>query len=226
VIFGGRDAWIWWDWVTRNTDRILDALRQHLWFTVLTVGIAFVLSLPAGVLIQRRRTLRAPVLGLAGLLYTIPSLAFFALLSRWPGIFNLWTALIPLIVYNLYILIRAVVVGLDAVDRSVLDAANGMGYRPWRRLTSVELPLAMPSILAGLRLATVTTVGLVTVTAVLGADRGGLGRLMYDGFFNFFRTPVTVATILTVALAVFLDVVIIGTGRLLAPWSKARRRRA
>ena len=112
----------------------------------------------------------------------------------------------------------------DPVDRSVLDAANGMGYRPWRRLTRVELPLAMPSILAGLRLATVTTVGLVTVTAVLGADRGGLGRLMYDGFFNFFRTPVTVATILTVALAVVLDVLIIGTGRLLAPWSKARRR--
>ena len=111
------------------------------------------------------------MLGVAGVLYTIPSLAAFTLLVTWLGLFSLWTALIPLITYNLYILIRAVLVGLDGVDRSVLDASTGMGYRPTRRLFEVELPLAMPSMLAGLRLATVTTVGLVTVTAVLGAGR-------------------------------------------------------
>ena len=134
------------------------------------------------------------MLAVAGILYTIPALAAFALLVGWLGLFSLWTAMIPLIAYTFYILIRAVIVGLDGVDPAVLDAATGMGYRPTKRLLQVELPLAMPSILAGLRLATVTTVGLVTVTAVLG--QGGFGRLIYDGLFNFFRTPVTVGTVL------------------------------
>jgi osmoprotectant transport system permease protein len=222
MIFGGKDAWVWWDWVTRSTDEILDALRQHLWFTLLAVSIGFAISLPLGILIQRRRRLRGPVLAVAGILYTIPALAAFALLVGWLGLFSLWTAMIPLIAYTLYILIRAVIVGLDGVDPAVLDAATGMGYRPTRRLLQVELPLAMPSILAGLRLATVTTVGLVAVTAVLG--QGGLGRLMYDGLSNFFRTPVTVGTVLTVALAVGLDVLIVVAGRLLAPWARARSR--
>ena len=222
MIFGGKDAWVWWDWVTRSTDEILDALRQHLWFTLLAVSIGFAISLPLGILIQRRRRLRGPVLAVAGILYTIPALAAFALLVGWLGLFSLWTAMIPLITYTFYILIRAVIVGLDGVDPAVLDAATGMGYRPTKRLLQVELPLAMPSILAGLRLATVTTVGLVTITAVLG--QGGLGRLIYDGLFNFFRTPVTVGTVLTVALAVGLDVAIVVAGRLLAPWSKVKAR--
>ena len=222
MIFGGKDAWVWWDWVTRSTDEILDALRQHLWFTLLAVSIGFAISLPLGIFIQRRRRLRGPVLAVAGILYTIPALAAFALLVGWLGLFSLWTAMIPLITYTFYILIRAVIVGLDGVDPAVLDAATGMGYRPTKRLLQVELPLAMPSILAGLRLATVTTVGLVTVTAVLG--QGGFGRLIYDGLYNFFRTPVTVGTVLTVALAVGLDVLIVVAGRLLAPWAKARSR--
>ena len=192
------------------------------WFTLLAVSIGFAISLPLGILIQRRRRLRGPVLAVAGILYTIPALAAFALLVGWLGLFSLWTAMIPLITYTFYILIRAVIVGLDGVDPAVLDAATGMGYRPTKRLLRVELPLAMPSILAGLRLATVTTVGLVTVTAVLG--QGGFGRLIYDGLFNFFRTPVTVGTVLTVALAVGLDVLIVVAGRLLAPWAKARSR--
>ena len=221
MIFGDKDAWIWWDWVTRNTDQITGALRQHLWYTLLAIVISFVIAVPVGIFIHRRRRLRGPVLGVAGVLYTIPSLAAFALLVAWLGLFSLWTALIPLIAYNLYILIRAVVVGLDGVDPAVLDASTGMGYRPMRRLVRVELPLATPSIMAGLRLATVTTVGLVTVTAVLG--QGGFGRLIYDGLYNFFRTPVSVGTIGTVALAVALDVLLIGATRALTPWSRARR---
>lgn len=220
MIFGDKDAWIWWDWVTRNTSRITGALQQHLWYTLLALVISFVIAMPVGIFIHRRRRLRGPVLGVAGVLYTIPSLAAFALLVAWLGLFSLWTALIPLIAYNLYILIRAVVVGLDGVDPAVLDASTGMGYRPMRRLVRVELPLATPSIMAGLRLATVTTVGLVTVTAVLG--QGGFGRLIYDGLFNFFRTPVSIGTIGTVMLAVVLDVVLIGATRVLTPWSRAR----
>jgi osmoprotectant transport system permease protein len=222
MIFGGKDAWIWWDWVTRSTDEILAALRQHVWYTLLAVGLGLVISLPVGVLIHRRRRWRGLVLAVAGVLYTIPALAAFAFLVGWLGLFNLWTAMIPLITYTLYILIRAVVVGLDGVDPAVLDAATGMGYRPMRRLLQVELPLALPSILAGLRLATVTTVGLVTITAVLG--EGGLGRLIYDGLYSFFRTPVTVGTVLTVALAVALDLLIVLAGRILAPWARLRTR--
>ena len=222
MIFGGKDAWIWWDWVTRNTSKILAALQQHLWYTGLALGIAVALSLPLGLYIHRHQRWRGPVLGVAGVLYTIPSLAAFTLLTTWLGLFSIWTALIPLITYNLYILVRSVLVGLDGVDKSVLDASTGMGYRPTRRLFEVELPLAMPSMLAGLRLATVTTVGLVTVTAVLGA--GGFGRLIYDGLFNFFRTPVTVGTVCTVALAVVLDVLIILMGRVMTPWTRARRK--
>jgi osmoprotectant transport system permease protein len=219
MIFGGKDAWIWWDWVTRSTDEILAALRQHVWYTLLAVGLGLVISLPVGVLIHRRRRWRGLVLAVAGVLYTIPALAAFAFLVGWLGLFNLWTAMIPLITYTLYILIRAVVVGLDGVDPAVLDAATGMGYRPMRRLLQVELPLALPSILAGLRLA---TVGLVTITAVLG--EGGLGRLIYDGLYSFFRTPVTVGTVLTVALAVALDLLIVLAGRILAPWARLRTR--
>lgn len=222
MIFGGKDAWIWWDWVTRNTSKILGALQQHLWYTLLALLFSFVIAVPVGIFIHRRHRLRGPVLGVAGVLYTVPALAAFALLVAWLGLFSLWTALIPLITYNLYILIRAVVVGLDGVDPAVLDASTGMGYRPMRRLVRVELPLATPSIMAGLRLATVTTVGLVTVTAVLG--QGGFGRLIYDGLFNFFRTPVTIGAVCTVALAVVLDVVLIGVGRVLTPWTRARGR--
>ena len=222
MIFGGRDSWIWWDWVTSNTGKILGALQQHLWYTALAIGISLLVSVPVGIGIHRLHHLRGPVLGVAGIFYTIPSLAAFTLLATWLGLFSLWTALIPLITYNLYILIRAVLVGLDGVDSAVLDASTGMGYTSRRRLLKVELPLAMPSILAGLRLATVTTVGLVTVTAVLG--EGGFGRLIYDGLFNFFRTPVTVGTILTVALAVVLDLLIIVVGRFLTPWTRVRAR--
>jgi osmoprotectant transport system permease protein len=220
VIFGGKDAWIWWDWVTRNTEKILGALQQHLWYTLLALLFSFVIAVPIGILIHRRRRLRGPVLGVAGILYTIPALAAFALLVAWLGLFSLWTALIPLIAYNLYILIRAVVIGLDGVDPAVLDASTGMGYRSWKRLVQVELPLATPSIMGGVRLATVTTVGLVTITAILG--QGGFGRLIYDGLFNFFRTPVTVGAICTVVLAVLLDVALIGVGRALTPWTRVR----
>ena len=177
MIFGGKDAWIWWDWVTRNTDEILDALRQHLWYTLLAVGIGFVISLPLGIFIQRRRrSAWARCWPSPGSSTRSPSLAAFALLVAWLG---------PL----------QPVDGADPADRlqpvhphpgrrrrastaSTRPCSTprpGMGYRPTRRLLQVELPLAMPSIMAGLRLATVTTVGLVTVTAVLGPGRASAG---------------------------------------------------
>jgi osmoprotectant transport system permease protein len=122
------------------------------------------------------------------------------------------------------ILIRNIVAGLDGVPPDVREAAQGMGYRPVRQLFSVELPLALPAIVAGIRIATVTTIGLITVTALIG--QGGLGQFMIDGFQRDFRTPLTVGIILSVALAVVADLLLVGAQRLVSPWARAERRRS
>jgi osmoprotectant transport system permease protein len=128
------------------------------------------------------------------------------------------SAEIPLIGYNVLILVRNVLVGLDSVPPEVLDAADGMGYRPLARLVRVELPLALPAILAGLRVATVSTIGLVTITAVIGV--GGLGQLILRGLVESFHTPLVVATVLSIALALLADLILAGAQRLAIPWAR------
>jgi osmoprotectant transport system permease protein len=220
VIFAqGPESWIWWSWVASHTDDIVDALRQHVVFTVVAVGAGLLLSLPLAVVAHQWRWLLGPVLGTAGILYTIPSLAAFALLVPYTGLTTL-TALVPLVTYTLFILVRSTTAGLDAVPPDVLDAADGMGFRRARRLLRVELPLALPAIVAGVRLATVTTVGLVTITSLI--TYGGLGRLIYDGFSRDFRTPLVVGAVLSVALAVVADLLLALLGRLLTPWTRTR----
>lgn len=216
----GADGWLWWSWVGDHTDDIVAALREHLVLTVVAVVLGIVVSLPLALAAQRWRILLAPTLAIAGVLYTIPSLAAFMLLVPYTGLTRT-TALIPLVTYTVFIIVRSVITGLDAVDPAVLDAADGMGYPRRRRLWRVELPLALPTILAGIRLATVTTVGLVTVTALIGY--GGLGGLIYDGFGRNFKTPVTVGIVLSVVLAIVLDLAIAGIGRLAAPWTRRAR---
>ena len=130
----------------------------------------------------------------------------------------------PLVAYTLLILIRNIVAGLDGVPPEVREAAQGMGYRRTRQLFSVELPLALPAIVAGIRIATVTTIGLITVTALIG--QGGLGQFMIDGFQRDFRTPLTVGIILSVVLAVIADLLLVGAQRLASPWVRAERRRS
>jgi osmoprotectant transport system permease protein len=161
------------------------------------------------------------VLAITGVLYTIPSLALFALLLPLTGL-SRTTALIPLTLYTLLILVRNTVTGLDGVPPEVKDAATGMGYSPSRRLLRVELPLALPAIIAGIRIATVTIIGLVTVTALIG--QGGLGALMLDGLQRAFRTPLTVGIVLSLALAVVADLLLVLALRLATPWQRAGRR--
>src|SRR6266851_10345340 len=158
------------------------------------------------------------ILGHTGGLYTIPSLALFALLVPWTGL-TVLTAEIGLVAYTLLILVRNIVVGLDGVPPDVRDAAAGMGYRPVRQLLQVELPLALPVIVAGLRIATVTTIGLVTITALIG--QGGLGQLLLDGLQRDFRTPLVVGSALSVGLAIVADVLLATTQRVLTPWRSA-----
>ena len=212
------EPWVRWDWVGSHTDRISDALVQHIELTLIAVGTGLLLALPIGVLAWRYRASRGPILATAGVFYTIPSLALFALLVPWTGL-TIVTAEIGLVSYTLLILVRNIVVGLDGVPAEVRDAAAGMGYRPVRQLLRVELPLALPVIMAGLRIATVTTIGLVTITALLG--EGGLGQLLLDGLTRDFRTPEVVGATLSVALAVVLDLLLAATQRVLTPWSRA-----
>jgi osmoprotectant transport system permease protein len=167
------------------------------------------------------RRLYGPVIAITGVLYTIPSLALFAMLVPVFGL-SRTTALVPLTAYTLLILVRNTVTGLDGVAPDVKDAAVGMGYSRWRALLRVELPLALPAIIAGIRIATVTTIGLVTVTALIG--QGGLGSLMLDGLQRDFRTPLTVGIVLSLALAVVADLLLVLAQRLATPWMRAGKR--
>jgi osmoprotectant transport system permease protein len=217
LFLDATDPWINWDWLSNHVPLILTSLGAHIELTVIAVGIAFAISLPTGVLVQRRAWLRGPVLTTAGIFYTIPSIALFALLIPYTGLSTL-TAEIGLVSYALLILTRNVVVGLDAVPKDVLDAADGMGYRPFARLVGVELPLALPTIFAGIRIGTVTTIGLITITAVIGQD--SLGQLILTGLTDSFHTPLVVGTVLSVALAFVADVALAAGQRIAMPWAR------
>lgn len=210
------DPWVRWDWVRLNGDEILAALRQHVELTAIAVLIGLAISFPLGLAARRWKRSQGPILGFTGALFTIPSLALFALLVPFTGLSRL-TAEIGLVLYTLLILVRNIVAGLEGVPGEVREAAQGMGYRPLGLLLRVELPLAVPVIAAGVRIATVTTIGLVTVTGLIG--QGGLGAFIVEGINRDFRTPIVVGSVLSVALAVVADVGLAGLARLLSPWS-------
>jgi osmoprotectant transport system permease protein len=211
------DPWVRWDWVSDHGDDILAATRQHVELTALAVGIGLAVSLPLGLVARRWRRSEGPILGFTGALFTIPSLALFALLVPFTGL-SRTTAEIGLVAFTLLILVRNIVAGLDGVPEEVREAAHGMGFRPLGQLLRVELPLALPVIVAGIRIATVTTIGLVTVTGLIG--QGGLGSLIIEGINRDFRTPLVVGSVGSVALAVLADLGLAGVAHLLAPWSR------
>lgn len=207
----------------RHSNEIGQRLGEHVKLTALAVAIGMAISLPAGVFAYRHRRLYPPITWVAGLLYTIPSLALFAFLTSYTGLTTL-TAEIGLVSYTLLILIRNVVAGLEGVPSDAKEAAAGMGYTPTQLLLRVELPLALPVIVAGVRIATVTTIGLVTVTALIG--QGGLGYFILLGLRRFFSTPIVVGAGLSVLLALITEAALVGTQRLLTPWAAGRYREA
>ena len=217
MIKSGPDSFIWWDWVGRHTHEIWLATLEHLRLTLLAVVIGLAISLVLAAVSLRWRPLYTPLAGFAGLLYTIPSLALFALLLPITG-FNTLTAEIGLVSYTLAIFLRNIVEGVDAVANAVTDAADGMGYGAARRLLTVELPLALPAIIAGLRIATVTTVGLVTVTGLIG--QGGYGSFINAGLGRTFSTEIVVGGGLSVVMAVTLDLILIAVERVATPWTR------
>ncbi len=214
------DPWVRWDWVARHGDDIAAAAREHVELTLAAVGWGLAVSSVLAVAVVRWRRLATPVLAVSGVVYTIPSLALIAFLVPYTGL-SRTTALLGLVGYTVLVLVRNILAGLDGVPPEVREAARGMGFSRRAQLLRVELPLALPAIVAGIRIATVTTIGLVTVTAVIG--QGGLGRLILDGFTRDFRTPLVVGCVLSVALAVAADVVLIGVERALTPWSRRAR---
>jgi osmoprotectant transport system permease protein len=209
-----------WSWIGDHLDDIRDDLLQHVQLTVLAVLFGLLLAFPLALGAIRWPRLYAPILGFTGILFTIPSLALFILLIPFTGL-SVRTSLIGLTMYTLLILVRNIVEGLLGVDRDVREAAEAVGYSRARQLWRVELPLALPVIMAGVRIATVTTIGLVTITALIG--QGGLGRLFLDGFILNFATPIVVGLVLSVLLALAADLLLVGLQYRLTPWARSGR---
>jgi osmoprotectant transport system permease protein len=204
-------------WIFDNFDRYVDPFFQHIVLTIVPVVIGFAISFGLAVLAHRRQWLTGPITGVTGFLYTIPSLAFFFLLQPITGR-GYTTAFIALTCYTLLIIFRNVTTGLGGVPVEAKDAARGMGLTDRQLLWRVELPLAMPEILAGLRIATTTTVGLAALAVFAGA--GGLGAEL-DADYQF-KSNVVVAGGLAVLLAAALDVIILAVQRAVTPWQRAR----
>jgi osmoprotectant transport system permease protein len=213
---GSGQPFVDWAWIGDHTDDMTTRMVKHIAFTGIAVGLGFAISLALSLVIIRYRWTYGPITGVAGLLYTIPSLALFGLLIPITGF---TTAEIALVSYTLLILIRNTVAGLDGVASDVREAAVGMGFSPLQVLVKVDLPLALPVIVAGLRVATVTTIGLVTVTALIGMEN--LGTFITDGLQRLFITPVLVGAVLSITLAVAADLALLGVQRLIAPWTRA-----
>ena len=213
------NPWLSWDYVERNSEEVIRQLTIHTTLTLQAIAIALLIAIPLAVLAHRVPRLAGSILGTSAVLYTIPSFALFALLAPFTGIGHT-TVLIGLVVYALLVLVRNIVVGLQGVDPDVVDAARGLGYTPTRLLVSVELPIALPAILAGLRIATVSTVALVTVGVVVGY--GGLGQLMFRGFQSDYRAQIATSALLCLLLALVLDLLLVLAGRLAMPWTRRR----
>jgi osmoprotectant transport system permease protein len=220
VLAADADSFLWWDWVDDHYEEIWDRTVEHLQLTGTALLIGFVVSVALSVLAVRWRPTYGPITWVTGLLYTIPSLALFGFLLPFTG-FGTTTAVIGLVSYTLLILVRNIVAGVDGVPAAVKEAADGMGYTGPRRFLAVDLRLATPAIVAGLRVATVTTIGLVTVTVLIGA--GGYGVLINDGLSRNFSTPIVVGATLSVAMAIAFDLVLLGLERVLTPWARRGR---
>jgi osmoprotectant transport system permease protein len=210
-----------WDWIADHLDDVADKTWQHVQLLVIPLAAGFVIAFALALLATRRPGTVGPVTAMTGLLYTIPSLAAFAVLIPITGL-SLMTAIIPLTTYTLLILYINTVAGLRAVPPEVNEAADAMGYTRWTRLLRVQLPLAIPLIMAGVRVAAVTTIGLVTVSAIIGGNRfGGLGQFITEGLQTNFDTKIYLGAVGSVVLAFVVDGLLVAWQRLLTPWTRA-----
>jgi osmoprotectant transport system permease protein len=215
-----RNPWFSWQYVRKNLDSLTSALEQHVALTLAAVAVATVLGIPLAILSYRFSRFAGPVLAVSGVFYTIPSLALFALLGPVLGL-KFKTVLIGLVLYAILIIVRNALTGLRQVPSDVREAAEGMGYGRGALLWRIELPLALPGILTGLRLATVSTVALVTVGTMVGF--GGFGNIILTGFnSNYYKPMIMTGTLGCLGLALIFDLMLILAGRLAMPWARRR----
>jgi osmoprotectant transport system permease protein len=205
-------------WVVHNFDSVFKpALIQHIELTAIAVGVGMVIAFAAAIFAYKRSWFETPFSLLAAFLYTIPSLALFELLVQVTGI-NRFTVEVGLVSYTLLILFRNTLTGLRGVSRATIEAAQAMGLTSRQTLIHVELPLASPAIMAGVRIATVTTISLATVAAYIGG--GGLGALIFDAIQSGFKTEFVAAGALAIILAIVVDLLLVLVQRALTPWSR------
>ncbi|TPQ19590.1 ABC transporter permease [Streptomyces sporangiiformans] len=212
-----------WSWIGDHTDDLTTLTFSHLQAAFSAVFFGLLISLPLAVVAHRIRPLRGLLLGLSNVLFTIPSIAVFVLLLPVSGLTRT-TTVIGLTIYTLVVLLRNTVEGLDSVPAKTKEAAKAMGTRPLRALLTVELPLALPVIMAGVRIATVMSISLVSVATYIGD--GGLGQLFTDGFQRNFPTPVIVGVVLTLLLALVADALLVAVQYVLTPWTHRKQRAA
>jgi osmoprotectant transport system permease protein len=207
-------------WFTHNFNSVFKpALIQHIELTLIAVGCGMVIAFAAAILAYKHNRFETPFSLVTAFMYTIPSLALFELLVQVTGI-NRFTAEIALVSYTLLILFRNTLTGLRGVPQAVIEAAQAMGYTPRQTLLRIEIPLAMPAIMAGIRIATVTTISLATVAAYIGV--GGLGALIFDAIQSGFKTEFVAAGVLAIALAIVADLLLVMVQRAITPWSRRR----
>jgi osmoprotectant transport system permease protein len=211
--------WFCMSYLSDYRDDLTSATEQHAQITILSVLFGLLVAIPLGLVARRIPRLESLVVGTATAVYTIPSLALFPLLVPFTGITKT-TVVIGLALYSLTILVRNTLAGLRAVPPDVRESALGMGYGPTRMLLTVDIPLALPVIMAGLRVATVSTVALTTIGSIV--SYGGLGNLLAEGVQENFKAQILAASVLCVLLAVVLDVFLIGVQRILTPWTWRR----
>jgi len=210
-----------WDWLGAHLGAIASRIEQHLYLTVIAVVVGFAISFLLAAVSIRRRRLYPFVVVLSTAVYTIPSFALFVVLIAISGP-SVLSAEVPLVLYTIVLFVPNIVAGFDAVPWEVIDSADGMGFTPGQRWWQVELPLALPLVVASIRLATVSTIGLVTVTAILGDSLGGLGYYILDGYHRTFTTEILVGGLLSIGLAVLADLGLVLLQRVLTPWAAAR----
>ena len=213
------NEWFCRQYLEDYRSEIVDATVQHVQITVAAVVLAVLIAFPLALVARRLPRLESSILGVSTALYTVPSLALFPLLVPFTGL-TATTVVIGLAIYALTILVRSMLEGLRSVPEEVRESATGLGYGATRRLLRVELPLALPVMMGGLRVATVSTVALTTVGTVVSF--GGLGNMISDGVLTNFRAELATASILCVVLAVVLDLLIVGSQWLLTPWTHGK----
>jgi osmoprotectant transport system permease protein len=213
-----------WAWILDHLDELAGRTVQHLYLAAIAVTVGFAISFALAVWSIRRRAVYGPIAAVAGILYTIPSLALFPVLVPITGL-SILTAEVPLVLYTLLIFLRNIVAGFDAVPRDVLEAADGIGYTSSTRLWQVELPLALPLVVAGVRLASVSTIGLVTISGILGDRFGGLGFFIFEGYRRGFPTEIFAGALPSILLAVAVDLALVAVQRRITPWAQPRLER-